>query len=323
MRERLLVPLLLAQLLGLAACDRGAETAVGTLEWDRVELITEFSEPIVEILHHEGEQLAVGEVILRLDPRRAQARLDAARAAREQAEARLAELQRGPRAEQIAEGRARLSGADDDLAVRERELARLETLLARKLTSPDSVDSARRLRDQARSLQEQARATLDALEHGTTREELDQAAAALAQARANEQERGLDLDRLTVRAPGGGRLDDLPFRLGEQPAAGKVVALLLTGPRPYARVYVPEAIRVRVGAGTAASVAVDGLDAPLVGRVRKVLADPAFTPYYALTEHDRGRLTYLAEIDLPAAPEGLPAGVPLVASFQLAEANAP
>lgn len=316
------LPLIIA-ILGLAGCGQDPNTAVGTLEWDRVELIAELSEPIIEILHREGEQLTTGEVILRLDPRRAQARLDAARAARAQAEARLAELQRGPRAEQIAEGRARLSGADDDLAVRERELARLQALLARKLTSPDSVDSARRLRDQARSTQEQARATLDALEHGTTREELDQATAALAQARANAQERELDLDRLTVRAPRDGRLDDLPFRRGEQPAAGKVVALMLAGPRPYARVYVPEAIRARVIVGTGASVAVDGLDTPFGGRVRKVLADPAFTPYYALTERDRGRLTYLAEIDLPEAPNSLPAGVPLVARFQLGAANAP
>jgi HlyD family secretion protein len=51
--------------------------------------------------------------------------------------------------------------------------------------------------------------------------------------------------------------------------------------------------------------------------VRKVLADPAFTPFFALTERDRGRLTYLAEIDLPDASQDLPAGVPLEACFQL------
>lgn len=188
-------------LIGLAGCGQDQSTAVGTLEWDRVELIAELSEPIVEIRHREGDRLAEGEVILRLDPRRAQARLDAARAAREQAEARLAELERGPRAERIAEARARLSGARDDLAVSERELERLSALLTRKLTKPDSVDAARRLRDQSRSEQDRASAALAELEHGSTAEELDQARAALAQARASERERGLDLERLTVRSP--------------------------------------------------------------------------------------------------------------------------
>ncbi|EGV27666.1 secretion protein HlyD family protein, partial [Thiorhodococcus drewsii AZ1] len=70
---------LLIALFGLAGCVQDSNTAVGTLEWDRVELIAELSEPIVEIRHREGDQLAEGEVILRLDPRRSQARLDAAR----------------------------------------------------------------------------------------------------------------------------------------------------------------------------------------------------------------------------------------------------
>jgi len=315
--------LLSIALIGLAGCGQDPNTAVGTLEWDRVELIAELSEPIVEIRHREGDRLAEGEIILRLDPRRAQARLDAARAAREQAEARLAELERGPRVERIAEARARLSGARDDLEIREREFERLAALLKRKLTSPDSVDAARRLRDQARSEQDRAGAALAELEHGTTAEELAQAKAALAQAQASERERELDLERLTVRSPRDGRLDDLPYRLGEQPAVGKVVALMLAGPAPYARVYVPEAIRARVAPGTGARIAVDGLDTPFAGRVRKVLADPAFTPYYALTERDRGRLTYLAEIDLQDAPESLPAGVPLVASFQFDTPSAP
>ncbi len=308
--------------LALAGCDQACETAVGTLEWERVELIAEASEPIIEIARREGEMLAAGETILTLDPRRAQARLETASAARQQAEARLAELRRGPRVERITEARARLHGARDVLEVRERELARLESLLERGLASPESVDTTRRLRDQARTEEEQAAAALDELEHGTTPEELAQAEAALAQAQATERERRLDLEHLTIRAPRDGRLDDLPFRLGEQPATGKVVAVMLAGARPYARVYVPEAIRVRVTPGTTASVRVDGLEAPLVGRVRKVLADPAFTPFFALTERDRGRLTYLAEIDLPDASQELPAGVPLEVCFQLTASSA-
>jgi HlyD family secretion protein len=49
----------------------------------------------------------------------------------------------------------------------------------------------------------------------------------------------------------------------------------------------------------------------LRGTVRWVSADASFTPYFALTEHDRSRLSYLAELDLPQAAD-LPSGVPLV-----------
>ena len=40
-------------------------------------------------------------------------------------------------------------------------------------------------------------------------------------------------------------------------------------------------------------------------------SEAAFTPYYALTERDRGHLTYLAKIDITEDRERLPDGVPV------------
>ena len=48
----------------------------------------------------------------------------------------------------------------------------------------------------------------------------------------------------------------------------------------------------------------------LRGTVRYVSAEAAFTPYYALTQKDRSRLAYLAEITLDDAV-ALPAGLPV------------
>ena len=58
--------------------------------------------------------------------------------------------------------------------------------------------------------------------------------------------------------------------------------------------------------------AVDGRAERLQGTVRFVSAEAAFTPYYALTQQDRSRLAYLAEITLddPAA-QALAAGLPI------------
>jgi HlyD family secretion protein len=54
----------------------------------------------------------------------------------------------------------------------------------------------------------------------------------------------------------------------------------------------------------------------LNGVVRFVSADAAFTPYYALTQEDRSRLSYLAEIDLPDdAARDIPSGVPVQVSL--------
>jgi len=68
--------------------------------------------------------------------------------------------------------------------------------------------------------------------------------------------------------------------------------------------------------GTRAVVHVDGLTESIPGRVRWVASEATFTPYFALTERDRSRLTYLAKIDFaedrPRLPDGVPVEVELL-----------
>ncbi len=285
------------------------------LEWERVELTAEVSEPIVAFAVSEGDEVAAGDVIAQLDPARALARIEEARAARDEARARLSELEHGPRRERISEARARLTGAEQILQVRERELRRLDELAARDLASAENVDRARAVRDAARADRDAARALLAELEAGTRRERVEQAAHALARAEATLQRLYIDRDRLMLRAPRPALVDSLLFEEGERPRAGEVVAVLLDGTRRYARVYVPEPIRVHVRPGDPAEIFVDGLGSGLAGRVRTVAREATFTPYFALTEHDRGRLSYVAEVDLVGGKAALPAGVPVEVRF--------
>lgn len=295
-----------------SGCEKNAGPhMVGTLEWERIELAADAAEPIVEIAVHEGERVNKGQELLRLDSRRLSAQLDQARGARNQAAARLAELARGTRAERILEASARLTGADQVLEVRSQELERAQQLLLQRLISPDDMDKTRAARDSARAERDAARAVLNELQAGSTKEQIEQARQAVVQADANIRLAETNLDRLTVRAPGDARVDALPFQIGERPAVGSVVAVLLEGAYPYARVYVPEPMRVRVHTGDGAQVFVDGVATPFAGKVRTVAGDPAFTPYYALTEHDRGRLSFVAKIDLTGGGQDLPGGVPV------------
>ena len=50
---------------------------------------------------------------------------------------------------------------------------------------------------------------------------------------------------------------------------------------------------------------------PIDGQVRWVASEAAFTPYYALTERDRGHLTYIAKVDITEERARLPDGVPV------------
>ena len=107
-------------------------------------------------------------------------------------------------------------------------------------------------------------------------------------------------------------MDKVLFQVGERPPRGTTIAVLLSSDRTFARVYVPEHLRARFRPGDSVAVRIDGIERVFDGRVRWVSADAGFTPYFALTEHDRSRLSYLAEIDVPDAAD-LPSGIPLQA----------
>jgi HlyD family secretion protein len=301
----------------VAACsssDRGQ--VLGTLERDRLELIAESNEPIVAIEVREGAQVQAGTVLLRQELGAMQARLDQASAARHVAERRFAELTKGPRAQEIAEARAGAEAAESSLNTDGREYDRIHDLVERKLLSQSALDQARARRDTSAGTLKQANARLNLLLEGTRIEELEQAEASLKQAQAALVEVQTSAARYVVAAPRSGRIEALPYKLGERPAAGMPVVVMLAEGTPYARVHVPEPERANFKPGMQVQVRLDGRDQPLSGVVRFVSAEAAFTPYYALTQEDRSRLSYLAEIDLPEdAARDVPSGMPVQVSL--------
>jgi HlyD family secretion protein len=301
----------------IAGCGDGENlnVAVGELASDRVELTAETNEPIVAIHVAEGEEVTAGQVLVEQDSRRAAARHAEAEAALAQLQARLDELVRGPRAELIKAARANVEGAAQDLDFREGELQRVRDVHARGLASPDLLDRTQAALDTSRANLDLRRAQLEELLAGTTVEELAQAEQAVKQAEARRDAASIDLERTQIRASIAGIADTRLFELGERPNPGQPIMVVLGGEQPYARVYVPERLRVHVRPGSEVELRIDGLENPVAGTVRWVASEAAFTPYFALTERDRGRLTYEAKVDLDVRGERLPDGVPVEAEF--------
>jgi len=166
-----------------------------------------------------------------------------------------------------------------------------------------------------------ARANLDQLLHGTRIEDIAQGEAALNQAQANLAALQVTLQRLSVHATRAGRVDALPFKLGDKPPVGVSIASLLVGDAPYARVYVPEPVRASLAPGAKFSVHVDGVAQPFNATLARIASEPTFTPYYALSGDDASRLAWRAELALDAseATRNLPAGMPCQATAAAAK----
>jgi HlyD family secretion protein len=307
--------------IALAGCARHeTDTLPGTLERDRVELVAEANETIVSLPFAEGAAIKAGDVVVVQDRALTAAEVDAARAQLAEAEARVAELRNGPLPTTIRAAAARRDSARArrDDAVRERD--RLLGLVSRSLVSKSEADRQVAAADAAEAALHEAEADLRELQQGTRAEQVAQARQAADSARANLAGLETTSSRLEVRAPIDATLDALPFHVGEKPAKGATVAVLLATTTPYARIHVPEEFRVRVKAGTPATIHVDGVEREYRGQVRFIASEAEFTPYYALTAADRSKLSFLAEVvfeDQEAAT--LPSGVPVDVKLELAE----
>jgi HlyD family secretion protein len=299
--------------VGLAGCaEPGPAPLVGTLEWDRVAVTAELAEPVLSWAVAEGDRVAAGTVVLELDARRQDARIAEAHSQLIMSEARLAELTHGARIETIDAARANLARARAAQTDAETEHARVAELRKRERVAQSLVDQALAARNQRRAETQGAEAQLREHTQGTRPEQVEQAAAAVAAARASLDTLKLTRERLTVRAPRAGRVDALPFHPGDQPPAGAELVSMLVGDAPYARVFVPAPRRAALKVGARFEVRVEGVAAPLTATLRSIRSEPSFTPYYALAGDDATRLVYPAELLLEGGAE-LPTGLPITA----------
>ena len=300
----------------LSACSQQqTPEAQGTLERDRVLLRATSDEIVTELPVREGSMVQAGELLLKFDDRKQTAVVAMATAEVAKAEAYLLRMTNGERPEDIAAAQANVARAKAALTEAELNFKRISQLRRENLASPAENDKARALRDQAAAELESTSEQLSKLISGVREEDINQARAALDAAIAKLALEQKILGDLSVTATRNGRLDSLPFNVGERVPLGSVIVAIQADNAPYARVYVPEPFVARLQVGQSLPVHIDGVDNAFSGTIRWISTEPAFTPYYALNEQDRARLVYLAELDLDDSANSLPTGIPAQVSL--------
>lgn len=298
-------------ILLLVGCTEAPPRVLGTVERDRLTLTAPVGELITQVNVVEGQQVKAGEVLIQLDTTSANARLALRQAELEQAKAKLSEAVTGARLEDIERAKAVLDGANASVKEAQRAFERTNRLFATKVLSQADLDTARAARDTSFAKQAEAQQSLRLLENGTRSEQLEQAKAAVAAARASvaiEQKALADLSLVAAR---DAVVDTLPWRVGDRIAAGTQLIGLLASDNPYVRVYLPATWLDRVKAGDSVNILVDGREIPIAGTVRNIRSQPAYTPFYALNERDRARLMYLTDITISTTDQDLPTGMAL------------
>lgn len=295
----------------LSACNNNKPgVALGTLERERIAHTATVSEVITDLPVSAGSVVSKGDVIVKLDDTIQRAFVAKANAEMQQAKANLDKVNNGAREEEVASATAQVSGAKAALIKSEADYQRAKTLIKKELASQSTLDTALAIRDENKAKLKSAQEYLLQLTNGARLEDIQIAKAHFETTIAVLASENKKLKDLTITAKRDGLLDNLPWNLGERVTQGSPVAIVLAGNAPFARVYIPEPYRVNVKVNDKLSVQVDGLTVPIIGTVRWISSEPAFTPYYALNQAERTNLMYLAEIQLPDSAAQLPMGVP-------------
>jgi HlyD family secretion protein len=290
--------------LGLDGGGAGDLSGAGFVEGLAVTVAAEVPGQVAVVEVSEGDEVAAGDVLLRLESEVLAAQSDQATAAVDQARARRDRLAAGASAAELAGLMAAVDQAEAALDGADRVLASTSAGSGGTAVEVARQRQAAAQRDVARAALALAEARLAAARAGPAPAQLLAADAAVAAALARKAGVDAQLARLAVRSPISGTVTAAVVRSGEAVGPGTPLVTVVRQDPLDLRVYVPEADLDQVAVGQRVTVQVDGLpDDSVRGTVVAVADQPEFTPRNVQTREGRSQLVFAVTVRLPN-PDG-------------------
>jgi HlyD family secretion protein len=302
----------LACVVAIGGCaERTPAGYPGYVEGEYVRVAAPLSGTLLQLTVERGAEVARDAPLFTLESEQERAARAEAESRVRQAQAALANLEKGRRPPEIAAVRAQLAQAQASLRQSEADLVRTQKLVADKFLPPQKRDEsiATRDRDRARvaELSQQVQiANLPARsdEIAAANAEVMAATDALAQAQWRVAQK-------SQVAPAAGLVIDTLYRVGEWVPAGAPIVSLLPPANVKIRFYVPEPIVGTLRIGDAVDVRCDGCGAPINAKIRFIAPQAEFTPPVIYSKENRASLVFLVEARPDAFNAALHPGLPV------------
>jgi HlyD family secretion protein len=321
----------------------------GTVEARSIRVGSRTGGRVKDVLVREGDNVGAGQVLVNLEPGdlpaqkliaqgqldQAQANLDklekgarpeeieAAKARAVTAAAALEESKTGARSEQLAAANARLVAAQVAVDKAQIDAARARKLIATQAISQAELDNAESALRGATAQRDAAQQAYDELKNGVRREEIAQATARAAEARASAQlvvagsrvediraargmveaaqgrldQIGIMIDELAIKAARPARVEALDLRPGDLLNPNATAVTLVEADQLYVRIYVPETQIGKLHPNDEVPVFVDSFpDKPFKGVVEHIASVGEFSPRNLQTADERADQVFLARV---------------------------
>ncbi len=172
----------------------------------RTKLAFERSARLAQVMFDDGDEVAEGDVVARIDRRQLQHRLEELQAGRAQQAAILAELQAGPRVETIDATRAEVAALSADVDLKKATLGRTQDLIKRKATSDQALDEVSLAWQASVARRDALTKRLDELLAGTRTEQITAQNAVVAGIDSQLQQLQTDIADSELKAPFAGTI---------------------------------------------------------------------------------------------------------------------
>lgn len=320
-------------LLTLTACHRdapaAAHRATGYIEATEVRVAGEVGGRLLEVRVGEGDRIAAGDVVARIDTSDTNLALRRAGADREQAQAQLALVRAGSRPEDIRQAAAQaqsaqsdVSGAQSELDAAAADFERFEGLLRANAGSVKQRDDAATRRDVAaarlRGTQQRAQAAAEAVARARAGARPQEIAAARARVSATDaQVATLEKNAAdaVVRAPVGGVVTARLLDAGEMAPPRAAIVVITDLDHAWANLYVDERLVPRLEIGQLATLVTDA-GQRLTGTITFISPKAEFTPRNVQTADERSKLVYRVKVTADNKEGVLKPGMPIEAELR-------
>jgi HlyD family secretion protein len=273
---------------------------------------------IVELPVEEGQQVAAGALLARLEDAdyRQKVRIDEAgvhvRASN------LALTMAGTREQEIKAAQQSVADAQAELEQKKLDDARARQLYAKDEISAQDRDLAATALKRAEAAYQSSAQRLNEAVEGSRKEDVAIARANLAQADANLGLSRINLDYTRLLSPSAGVITVRQAELGEVVSPGSPVVTLADLDHIWLRAYVAETDLGRIHWGQQAAITTDTYPGKQYrGRISFISSDAEFTPKSVQTYQERVTLVYRIKIDIDNPNHELKPGMPADAHLQL------
>jgi HlyD family secretion protein len=279
-----------------SACSPPADnTFPGYAEGEYVRLGAPLAGTLVKLNVRAGENVAAGAPAYVLEQASETAARQEAQSRVERAEAQLADVRKGARADELAAIDADLKAAEAALALSRANLERDRKLVADQFISRARLDQDNAAVAADRARVDQASARLRTAHLGARSDQVTAASREVDAAHAQLAQAQWRVDQKAQQVPSAGVVTEVAFRLGEFVPAGAAVATVLPPANIKARFFIPEARLGQLKLGQAVSITCDGCAAPVAARISFIAAQAEYTAPLIYSKENRASLVFMVE----------------------------